>query len=206
MSIQLYRLSTSADAPPGASPSPVDVRRRTVTWSTDQSPIAESHRGVGFDVVETWTVDTVEEAGAIRSMHATDDSRWITTRRHVVLNGAPLTEVDSGIGIKLIVGMCRHEDMSVDTFQRHWLDEHAELTLEAPGTSRYEITLPVADEYLAGEPSYDGFAELWWRSQADLDAYLASPVMAKVGADMEIFVSPTRPLWSLYSSRGERWF
>ncbi|MFT4288932.1 EthD family reductase [Nocardioides sp.] len=203
--LQLFRLLPENTADGHRPASAAASGRHTYLRFADPSPIESSHRGPQSAAVETWLVDSVEEADAVRTAVPDDGSVWVTTRRHVVLGGAPLTEVDAAFGIKMVVGMCRREGMSVETFQQHWLTTHSELTLEAPGTSRYEIALPVVDEYLRGEPAYDGFAELWWRSQADLDAYLASPVMGKVGEDMELFVSSSRPFCSLYSTTGERW-
>ena len=201
--LQLYRLRTSLEGGPG--PDAPNGGRHTLLGAVDVSPIADGHRGPAYDGVETWLVESAEEAAALRAACGDGDDAWITTRRHVVLGGAPLTAADAGFGIVMVVGMCRREGMALDTFQRHWLGEHARITLAAPGTSRYEIALPIVDDYAAGAPALDGLAELWWCSQADLDAYLASPAMAAVGADMETFVSPERALYSLYSTRGLTW-
>lgn len=201
--IVVYRLVESSGA---ADPlTTTGTGRHTFLPAVDPSPIGDGHRGVEYSAIESWAVDSVATALRLRSAHATAGEDWIITRRHTVVNGAPFTETDAGFGIVMVVAMCCLEGLPLDSFQQHWLNEHARLTVEAPGTSRYEIALPVVDEYLNARPTFDGLAVLWWRSQADIDAYMASPVMNKIGPDMELFVSGDRPFYSLYSTRGERW-
>ena len=203
-----YKASTGFTSSEATSRFDLSVDGTEIAGALSDDALLESDLAAGrYDAaaVETWLVESAEEAAALRAACGDGDDAWITTRRHVVLGGAPLTAADAGFGIVMVVGMCRREGMALDTFQRHWLGEHARITLAAPGTSRYEIALPIVDEYAAGAPALDGLAELWWCSQADLDAYLDSPAMAAVGADMETFVSPERALYSLYSTRGLTW-
>ncbi len=202
-SLVVYRLVESSESVEALTTT--GTGRHTFFSTNEPSPVSDGHRGTEYSAVESWQVDSVETARQLRSAHAEAGGQWVITRRYTVLNGAPLTEADAGHGIVMVCGLTSLEGLSLDSFQQHWLNEHARLTAEAPGTSRYEIALPVADEYLDGRPVFDGFAVLWWRSPADLDAYLASSVMSKVRSDMELFVSADRPFHSLYSTKGERW-
>ena len=81
--------------------------------------------------------------------------------------------------IKLVFCLRRLPTLSVNAFQRYWLDNHAELVRQhaaALRIRRYTQSHTVADTRLSpviesrggrNDP-YDGVAELWWDSAADL--------------------------------------
>jgi uncharacterized protein (TIGR02118 family) len=81
--------------------------------------------------------------------------------------------------IKLIVAVRKRADMSVEDFQQHWRNNHADLVRNNPATKRYIRkyvqchTLP--DQYELGAVAFDGTAELWFDSADDKDAFFSDP-------------------------------
>lgn len=81
--------------------------------------------------------------------------------------------------IKLIVAIRKRADMSVEEFQDHWRTKHAELVRNSPATAKYIRkyvqchTMP--DQYEQGDVAFDGTAELWFDSVADMDAFYSDP-------------------------------
>jgi len=82
--------------------------------------------------------------------------------------------------IRFLYMLKRRKDLSVEAFREHWFDTHAPLVRRlAPALKihRYVQTYPV-DGTLASrlrswrglteKEGYDGVAELWWRSMADM--------------------------------------
>jgi uncharacterized protein (TIGR02118 family) len=198
--VKLYRL-----APTDAAPVQDALATSQWTPASTPSPITESHRGPVFGATQAWTFGTVEEAAAFRAGYDEPGAEWFTTREHVVVGGAPLAPEDAAHGVKMLIGMNRRDGLSIDSFQRYWLDEHSAFTQQAAGTSRYTIAVTVADEYVRREPLFDGVAELWWRTTGDYERYMASPVMAGLGDDMAKFVTDTGPFWSAFAIDDERW-
>ncbi|MFL5607895.1 MAG: EthD domain-containing protein [Gemmatimonadaceae bacterium] len=98
--------------------------------------------------------------------------------------------------IKLIVAIKRNPDMSPAEFHRYWRTVHAEKVRALPAAKRYIRRYVQAhtmdSEYAAGEPSYDGTAELWFDSAADKDAFYSDPeYLAKVRPDEGVFADMT---------------
>jgi uncharacterized protein (TIGR02118 family) len=81
--------------------------------------------------------------------------------------------------IKLIVAVRKRPDMSVEEFQDHWRTRHAELVRNSPATAKYIRkyiqchTMP--GQYEQGEVAFDGTAELWFDSVADMEAFYSDP-------------------------------
>ncbi len=74
--------------------------------------------------------------------------------------------------LKSIVFFKRRPGMSVEEFQRYWLEQHPRVVNALPGIRRYVQNHPVASSYRDGrEPDYDGVAEVWFD---DWDALRAS--------------------------------
>ena len=94
--------------------------------------------------------------------------------------------------IKLIVIIKRNAAMSPSEFHRYWRTEHAKKVNSIAATAKYIRRYVQAhtkeSEYAAGEPSYDGKAELWFDSVADKDAFYSDPeYLAKVKPDESVF-------------------
>jgi uncharacterized protein (TIGR02118 family) len=81
--------------------------------------------------------------------------------------------------IKLIVAIRKREDMSVADFQDHWRTRHAELVRNSPATAKYIRKYvqchTMSDQYEKGEVAFDGTAELWFDSVADMEAFYSDP-------------------------------
>jgi len=88
-------------------------------------------------------------------------------------------------GIKLVMCLMRREGMSRAEFQDYWLSSHAKLWAKhAPAyrSKRYvqahTVETPLNDGLRASRgmgPPYDGVAEVWFESEADLMEALGTP-------------------------------
>ena len=76
--------------------------------------------------------------------------------------------------LKRISFIKRKASMSREAFSRYWKDVHGPLVGKLPGLRRYVQchAVPAAD---GSEPTWDGAAELWFDTLADLHYALASP-------------------------------
>lgn len=113
--------------------------------------------------------------------------------------------------IKLVFTLRRRDGMTREEFQRYWREEHAPLVeslADALRIRRYVQTHASEtdlDELIAtsrgSEPCfYDGVAELWWDSPADLVAAYSTETGQAAGAalleDEQRFIDlPRSPLW-----------
>lgn len=96
--------------------------------------------------------------------------------------------------IKLIVVIKRNTAMSPEEFHRYWRTEHAAKVRSIAATSRYirrYVQAHTLDaEYAAGNPAYDGTAELWFDSVEDKNAFFSDPdYLAIVAPDERIFAN-----------------
>lgn len=94
--------------------------------------------------------------------------------------------------IKLIVVVKRHPAMTPAEFHAYWRTQHAVKVRALAATARYVrryVQAHILDaEYEAGEPAYDGTAELWFDSVADKDAFYGDPeYLAVVAPDERVF-------------------
>jgi uncharacterized protein (TIGR02118 family) len=99
--------------------------------------------------------------------------------------------------IKLIVAVKRNAAMSPAEFHQYWRTEHAVKVRSIAACARYVRRYVQAhtldDEYAAGDPAYDGTAELWFDSVADKDAFYSDPeYLAVVAPDERVFADMTR--------------
>ncbi len=99
--------------------------------------------------------------------------------------------------IKLIVVVKRNAAMSPEQFHQYWRTEHAAKVRSIPASARYVRRYVQAhtldSEYAAGEPAYDGTAELWFDSVEDKDAFYSDPdYLAIVAPDERVFADMTQ--------------
>lgn len=91
----------------------------------------------------------------------------------------PLPEKQGGGTVKLMTLIQRKKDISAGTFQREWLVDHAELLKKTPKLTGYTQNV-ILDTLVDGQSvphedfPYDGVAELWFESFADMESALAS--------------------------------
>jgi uncharacterized protein (TIGR02118 family) len=113
--------------------------------------------------------------------------------------------------IKLVFTLRRREDMTRAEFQRYWREQHAPLVKRHADALHIRRYVQVhardtdIDEAVAGargsEPRfYDGVAELWWDSVAELVAAFSSDAGQAAGRDLledeQRFIDlPRSPLW-----------
>lgn len=101
--------------------------------------------------------------------------------------------------VKLIVAVKRNLAMSPAQFHAYWRVEHARkvssIAACAKYIRRYVQAHTLDSEYAAGDPDYDGTAELWFDSPEDKDAFFSDPdYLAIVAPDESVFadMSQTR--------------
>lgn len=113
--------------------------------------------------------------------------------------------------IRLVFALRRQPQLSLQEFQQYWLEQHAPLVASHAqhlGIMRYVQTHRMDDNSHEGaarargtmEPPHDGVAELWWESEQQLSAILATPAGQAAGAalleDERKFIDlPNSPLW-----------
>ncbi len=116
--------------------------------------------------------------------------------------------------IRLVFALRRKPDMSQEAFHTYWAEQHGPLVAGFAGDLnilRYVQTHTIEDGANAAaqsargnmEPHYDGVAELWWSTEADLEAAMASDAGKAAGAallkDEAKFINlPESPLWFAY--------
>jgi uncharacterized protein (TIGR02118 family) len=96
--------------------------------------------------------------------------------------------------IKWIAAITYRPDLPSEACQRYWSEQHARLVPDLPGVKRYVQSYRERGEPYAGDAPYDGFASLWFETEAAARQTLSSPQMAAVRADAQNFadVASTR--------------
>lgn len=104
--------------------------------------------------------------------------------------------------IKLIVAIRRNPAMSPAQFQEYWRTEHARKVQALPACARYIRRYVQAHTALetyggdGGEPAFDGTAELWFDSLADMSAFYSDPeYLAEVKPDERVFADMERTVF-----------
>lgn len=109
--------------------------------------------------------------------------------------------------IKMIIGFRRRTDMTFERFSDYWAEHHAPLVQEVAevlGVRAYNqcrsvaaaqsLSVAAADEE-AGE--FDGYAELWWESEASMKAAMSTPegleALERLREDERNFLDPDTP-------------
>ncbi len=93
--------------------------------------------------------------------------------------------------IKVIALLPKRSDLSEDDFARHLLDVHLPLVAALPGLKKLAVNWVHPDPSGAA-PAYDAIAEDWFEDPAALQAALASPQAAEIGADAATFLDLAR--------------
>jgi uncharacterized protein (TIGR02118 family) len=112
--------------------------------------------------------------------------------------------------IKLVFGLHRLPQLSRAEFQRYWRETHGPLVRRHASALRirryvqvHTLDDPLNDVLRAsrgGPESFDGVAELWWDSRAELEAAMQSPAGRVAGLELledeRRFIDlPRSPLW-----------
>jgi uncharacterized protein (TIGR02118 family) len=148
-------------------------------------------------IAEVWADDT----GALRAMtqspaHAdvqADEARFIDratmgviiTEDHVTKDGVPPPDA-----VKSVAFIARKLGLSVEDFQRHWLEVHGPIAAALPGLRRHVQSHTRRSAYEAGRvPAYDGAVLTWFDSTEVMQATEATQEYARVLADAKTFIA-----------------
>ena len=102
--------------------------------------------------------------------------------------------------IKLIVAIRKRTDLSVEDFQDHRRTRHAELVRNSPAAEayirKYVQCHTMLDQYAQGEVAFDGTAELWFDTVADMEAFYSDPdYLRNVQPDEARFADMTKTVF-----------
>jgi uncharacterized protein (TIGR02118 family) len=116
--------------------------------------------------------------------------------------------------IRLVFALRKKPDMTREEFQEYWLTRHAPLVASVStglDIHRYVQTHTLTDSANEAaqkargemEPAYDGVAELWWKSEKELEQTLQTKPAQRAAAalldDEAKFIDlPNSPLWFAY--------
>ncbi len=89
----------------------------------------------------------------------------------------------------------KKEGITHEQFVNHWMQKHAALCVKLPKLRRYSVNL--VDRARFPKFGYDGFSELWFDSEDDLVASLASPEGKTLLADLPNFAGDIDPIISV---------
>ena len=89
----------------------------------------------------------------------------------------------------------KKEGITHEQFVNHWMQKHAALCVKLPKLRRYSVNL--VDRARFPKFGYDGFSELWFDSEEDLIASLASPEGKTLLADLPNFAGDIDPIISV---------
>jgi len=90
--------------------------------------------------------------------------------------------------VKVITFLKRKAGMPVEEFQRYWRERHPAVVTRLPGVRRYVQSHALVSAYGAGEPIFDGIAEVWADDTDALRAMTRSPVHPDLQADEARFI------------------
>ena len=113
----------------------------------------------------------------------------ISTEEHVVVAGDDNPATLGGVKSMFLVK--RKQGMNVADFRSYWKEQHAPLVTDTPGLRRYVQSHTALETYDAGDPVFDGVAELWWKDLNAFDSSLKSPEFIDQQApDISHFAGP----------------
>lgn len=168
-------------------------------------------------VAEIW-FDTLDDLYALPNMpeyvagaHADEPNfldmsalKFLATREHVFIDEVDIKQ-DTPL-TKAIFLLRRRPDMSVAQFQDYWINGHAPQIPRDAGVLRYVQCHQVPESYAAGEPPYDGVAELSFADDEAFLAYWTSPrIQAIFGADAPRFLDGANCTAFLAAENRVRW-
>lgn len=132
------------------------------------------------------------------------DVTRLQTADQVMLDGAPIGKDEELV--KRVSFIKRKAGMSPEEFSQYWRDVHGPLALKIPGLRRYVQCHVLPEVYEQEEPAYDGVAQLWFDTMADLEYAMNSPEY-KEGAqsDGPQFVDPAHLMHFLVEEHRVVW-
>jgi uncharacterized protein (TIGR02118 family) len=85
---------------------------------------------------------------------------------------------------KMVVVLHKKDGMSRADFRAHWRDVHGAIAVRMPGVRKY-----VQNHVAADDAAFDGFAEMWFDSPADMQAAFTSEAAQEAARDAANFLS-----------------
>jgi uncharacterized protein (TIGR02118 family) len=89
--------------------------------------------------------------------------------------------------IKLIAFLKRKPGISMEEFQRRWVEEHTKISARIPGVRGYRINIATQRQDTKEPKPFDGTAEMWWDSIEEMEAAFATDIGVAAGADADEF-------------------
>ena len=149
-------------------------------------------------IAELW----FDDSGAMRALRDTpeiaavqaDEARFIDrstmgliiTDEHVVKDGPAAPD-----GVKSVGFVKRKPSMSVEAFQRHWLEIHGPLGATIPGMRRFVQSHTRLAAYERGrEPAWDGVGLTWFDDTNALRSATTTPEWDRAKAEYANFLAP----------------
>lgn len=156
------------------------LRRYTVNIVEDcgaGAPLLDSIGELSFDSLDDYQSRLYDSPAGERIV-AADVARFLgaanayATTEHVQRIPPPPARLGEPTpGVKFIAAVRRAPELSREQFIRGWLDRHVPLVLADPTVRGYKTN--VVERGLSGDaPAYDGFAELFFDSTADLEQHI----------------------------------
>ena len=94
--------------------------------------------------------------------------------------------------IKVVEVIQRKHELDVESFQRHWLNDHGPIVARLPGLRRYVQSHTRLKGYERGKVPYDGIAELWFDDKNALAAIASTEEFAAAKRDEPNFIDTDR--------------
>jgi len=175
------------------------LRRYTVNIvesSSPGSPPVDSIGELGFDSLDDYRHRLYDSPAGERIVAADVQgflgavAAYATTEHVQRARPAPARLGERSAGVKFVAAVRRAEGLDHDGFVRGWLERHVPLVLADPRVRGYKTN--VVDAGLSPDaPEYDGIAELYFDSAADLDAHirLSRDESQPIRADIQRFVA-----------------
>lgn len=89
--------------------------------------------------------------------------------------------------VKFVGLLQKRDDMTMEEFEKYWLDVHTKIMVKTPGVIKYRINIVDKENSMNPEYPLDGFSEVWFESVESMNACLASPEFDKIREDVPKF-------------------
>jgi uncharacterized protein (TIGR02118 family) len=97
-------------------------------------------------------------------------SSSVTAEERVVVDGPTTPDM-----VKAVYMVARRPGLTIEQFQKHWLEVHGPLVARVPGLRRYVQNHAVRAGYGVLPMTHDGFSELWFDDLASLQQAATTP-------------------------------
>jgi uncharacterized protein (TIGR02118 family) len=109
----------------------------------------------------------------------------VVAREHVIVHGPTTPSM-----IKALFIASRMPGLSLAEMSQHWLEVHGPLAANLPGLRRYVQNHGVAEAYVLGRSTHDGWAEMWFEDLSALQRARQSAEWKALQQDSGLFAQP----------------